>query len=441
MSSNFFNFDAVAIVSTSLILFISIIVGVYSKTYLLTDKKRYKFLTLIFLTTLSLIITFSSNNIFLIGIFWMISNLLLVLMMLHKASWKQAKESGFIALKNFAIGFFSLVCALSILYFKTESYQISDIVQNNNLSQKVLFISCSLILIATLSQSAIYPFHSWLISSLNSPTPASALMHAGLVNGGGIILARFAPLFFKIPDILTIAFILGIASAIIGAFWKLIQSNVKAMLACSTMSQMGFMIAQCAMGLFPAAIAHLFWHGMFKSYLFLSSPSSWQEKRLDLRYPPKTISFIFSLICGIIGAIIFAKINQIKISELKTTLVLVVVCFIAASQIALTIIDRPSIKKFLPAFILSIALSAIYSSSVVFIERLMPAQLYNPQPLNFWHLIAIFALFGMWITRLFWINTNSTNKKFLLKFYVKSLNASQPKPQTITSNRNQYNYK
>ena len=340
MLSNLFNFDSLALITSALILFISTIVGIYSKTYLRSDKKRYKFLILIFLITTSLIITFSSDNIFLMSFFWMTSNLLLVAIMTHKASWQQAKASGILAAKNFLIGFACLVSALVILHLQTQSYKISEIVESENINQIALFAACGLILIAALSQSAIYPFHSWLISSLNSPTPASALMHAGLVNGGGIILARFAPLFFKMPDMLTLAFILGIASAIIGTLWKLIQGNVKSMLACSTMSQMGFMIAQCGMGLFPAAVAHLFWHGCFKSYLFLSSPSSWQEKKLDLRYPPDKIPFIFSLICGFFGAMIFAKINQIKIEEFNADLVLVAVCFIAASQVAITIINK-----------------------------------------------------------------------------------------------------
>ncbi len=442
MLSNLFNFDALAAVSTVLILFIATVVFAYSKTYLRADKKRYVFLILVFLITASLIITFSSDNIFLMLLFWMISNLLLVLIMIHKASWKQAKASGLLALKNFIIGFVCFAGAAVVLYLQSKTYQISEIVESENISPTALWIACSLILVAALSQSAIYPFHSWLISSLNSPNSASALMHAGLVNGGGIILARFALLFFKLPEILTIAFVFGIFSAIVGTLWKLLQSNVKSMLACSTMSQMGFMISQCAMGLFPAAIAHLFWHGMFKSYLFLSSPSSWKEKRLDLQYPPQKLVFVASMLYGALGAAIFIKINKISFEQLHTTiLVLVAVCFIAASQVALTVIGKNLWKKFLPACFLSAMLSLLYASSVVFIEKLMPAQLFMPQKLNFWHVMAIILFFTMWLLRLFWIKSDQVTSPFLLKNYVKMLNASQPKSQTITANRNQYNYK
>lgn len=465
MISNLFNFDSLSAISTFLILFISSIVFAFSKNYLRSDKKRTSFLLTILMMTISLIVTFCAENIILLSIAWMLSNLFLVILMIHKISWKQAVNSGILALKNFTVGFICLISAFYILHVETGSYRITEIIASE-ISYKSLILACSLILITALCQSAIYPFSSWLTSSLNSPTPASALMHAGLVNGGGIILARFSSLFFKMPEILTIAFILGILSAIIGTLWKLVQSNVKSMLACSTISQMGFMIAQCGMGLFPAAIAHLFWHGMFKSYLFLSSPSSWQEKRLDLRYPPKAIPFILSLICGLIGALIFAKINKIEINNPQTTLILVLVCFIAASQVALVIIGEFSIKNIILAVILSSVLSAIYAISVVFIERLMSFQLFHPLQLNFFHILAMILLFLIWLIRLFWINSTSISNptisnptisnpaisnpaisnptisnRILLKLYVKILNSSQPKPETITAIRNHYNYK
>jgi NAD(P)H-quinone oxidoreductase subunit 5 len=235
--------------------------------------------------------------------------------------------------------------------------------------------------------------------------------------------------------------VVGIFSAISGTLLKLVQGNVKTMLACSTMSQMGFMIAQCGMGLFPAAIAHLFWHGMFKSYLFLSSPGSWQEKRLDLHYPPKISSLLISLLCGSVGAFIFAKINHVEFYKLDTTLILVAIAFIAASQIALTIIDKFPLKNLVSAIVISSFLSLLYAISVVFIERIMPAEIWQPQQINIWHIVATLAMFALWIARLFVGKSPKEANPILLKGYVKILNASQPNAKTITANRNQYNYR
>ncbi len=437
----FFNFDSLAIIATALILFIVAIVLRYSANYLRGNNKRSQFIFLVFSIAGSLIVTFSADNIFLFWTFWTLSNVILVLLMIHKTSWKQAVSSGMMAFKNFFIGSLSLFIALTTLYLKSGETSISDIVSSQIIEDQILIICSVLILITALTQSAIYPFHSWLISSLNSPTPASAIMHAGLVNGGGILLARFAPIFLKLPEMMTIIFIIGVFSAILGTMWKLIQSNVKSMLACSTLSQMGFMIAQCAMGLFPAAIAHLFWHGMFKSYLFLSSPGSWNEKRLDPKYPPEISSFLLSLLCGIVGAQIFAKISGFEITTLDTTLVLIAICFIAASQVALVIIGKSPIKNFVPALILSSFVSALYSASVTFVEKIAAPEIFQPQPLNIFHLIAIALFFLMWLLHLFLRKSEIINSRFFAKYYVKFLNASQPKSTTITANRNQYNYR
>jgi NAD(P)H-quinone oxidoreductase subunit 5 len=361
--------------------------------------------------------------------------------MIHKASWKQAKESGLLALKNFIIGFISLTIALAILCSQAKSYKISEIILSENINNSALIISCFFIVITAFSQSAIFPFQSWLISSLNSPTPASALMHAGLVNGGGVILTRFSPLLFKSPELMNLIFLFGIFTALIAMIWKLMQSNVKAMLACSTISQMGFMISQCGLGLFAIAIAHLLWHGLFKSYLFLSSPSVWQEKRLEIKYPPSLITFVMSLICGVLGALIFIKVNEISFDQLQTILVLVLICFISATQMALTIINKFSFTKFSIAIFITTLLSTTYSFGIVFVENLMPKQFYNPQPLNLFHVITMFIIFSIWMIRIFWNKEKNANNKLILKLYVKLLNSSQPSFKTITNNRNQYNFK
>ena len=95
-------------------------------------------------------------------------------------------------------------------------------------------------------------------------------MHAGFVNGAGILLALFSTLMFA-SNTLNVLFIIGGLTAIIAQFTKLLQVNVKQKLACSTIAQMGFMIMQCGLGFFNAAVVHLILHGFYKAYLFLAS--------------------------------------------------------------------------------------------------------------------------------------------------------------------------
>ncbi len=230
--------------------------------------------------------------------------MLLVSLMIHKSNWKAAQASGRMAAKNLYIQYASNGYGFFLFYLVTGESSISGVIQKNAHSTTMI-VALVCILLSAMMQSAQWPFHKWLISSLNSPTPVSAMMHAGLINGGGFLLIRFAPLYLQQPFLLNAMFIIGLITAIFGTLWKLMQSDVKRMLACSTMGQMGFMFLQCGLGLFPAAIAPSHLHGMFKAYLFLASGQAAQEKRFDLGYPPKPLRFIVALMCGFAGSLVF----------------------------------------------------------------------------------------------------------------------------------------
>lgn len=390
-----FYLDGLAKVIIFLIVFIGLVVAIFAKQYLKGDSRYNIFFLTLSLVVISVIITVSADSIFLFLASWFLSNAILVAMMIHKPQWKSAFVSGKLAAKNFLIGFFCLSLGLILLYCQSGQSSIQSILAFEYESQAILTIALLLILIGAMTQSAIYPFSSWLTSSLNSPTPVSALMHAGLVNGGGILLARFAPLYLGSPKILTLIFVIGVSTALVGTFWKLIQSNVKSMLACSTMGQMGFMLAQCGLGLFSAAIVHLFWHGCFKSYLFLTSSAAAQEKKFNLEYPLRFGSFLSAIICGLFGVLSFALIADKAPLSWDGNIVLMVVVFIAATHFASNLLRGQPLRN-LPIFI------------------------------------------SLWLGRLFLHSPNKETSQLMAKFYVKALNASQPTSKSIAANRNQY---
>src|SRR5690606_4193206 len=142
-------------------------------------------------------------------------------------------------------------------------------------------------------------------------------------------LVRFAPIFASSPRMLMTIFVLGFIAAVLGGVFKLMQNDVKRMLACSTMAQMGFMFMQCGLGLFPAAVTHLCWHGLFKANLFLCSQSAAKEKRI-WRNQPTVTSFILALICGVFGSYLFALAIHIPWFTFDTRFILVGLSFIAA---------------------------------------------------------------------------------------------------------------
>ena len=294
-----------------------------------------------------------------------------------------------------------------------------------------------LLISAALIQSGAWPFHKWLISSLNSPTPVSGLMHAGLVNGGGFLLARFAPLFIEANAALNLLFVLGLISVVLGTIWKLMQNNIKKMLACSTMAQMGFMLMQCGLGLFSAAIAHLLWHGLFKCYLFLNSGSAILEKR-DLDSKKSGWKYVASLLAGLPGAYGFALVLGISRHNWTTEAVLIAFSWLAAAQIAYSILRKGSIWiQILLGSIGSFVFGIIYGSSVYLIKTIVsPLGIDAVLPLHPMHVV------GIGIVTLIYIGINLNLFAVLSSrpLYVRMLNFSQSHPKTMTLIRSEYKY-
>ncbi|MEW5811326.1 MAG: proton-conducting transporter membrane subunit [Actinomycetota bacterium] len=141
-----------------------------------------------------------------------------------------------------------------------------------------------LVVIAALSRSAQIPFHRWLPATLAAPTPVSALLHAGVVNGGGVLLVKLSALGTPLAAGIVIA--AGGASMVYGAVLMLVRPDIKGALAYSTMAQMGFMMLTCGLGLWAAAVIHLIGHGFYKATLFLSSGSAIARHRRDRQLAP-----------------------------------------------------------------------------------------------------------------------------------------------------------
>ncbi len=440
-----FNLDALAKIMIGLVVFIGSLVWLFSYRYMQGDRHYSRFLLRLSALCLSVLLLFLSDNLIVFFLAWCLSNFLLVMLMVHKNEWEAAKVSGILTAKNFILGAICLAGAFHILFVITGSMSIQTIIQIelHPTQQLALSFALVLMLLAAMAQSAIWPFHRWLVSSLNSPTPVSAIMHAGLINGGGFLLARFGQLFLMEKRLLLVVFSLGLITALIGTVYKLIQNDVKRMLACSTMAQMGFMLMQCGLGLFPAAVAHLCWHGLFKAALFLGAGGAVQDKKEISNESPSVSVLISSLLCGVLGSYCFAFASGKEWFTMDSSLVLVVVAFLTSAQFSLSLLKSLGKKYLIMALFLSIAIGVSYGLSVSLITNwLMSLNLSEAQPLNSIHLVAIFLLIFGWVSvqyksdlyKFLWLKNN------LKAFYVKTLNASQPHPRTITVQRNHYQY-
>lgn len=434
-----FFIDALSLIMICLVGFVGFTITFFSKRYLKGDYQRKRFYRNLFTLIPMVFIMVSVDHILLLLAAWASSNFLLTRMMQHKHAWKAARVGARLALINFSIGMVALSSAFALLYQQTGNTSI-QLITHSHIAPLPLAIVLGCMLISIMTQSAIWPFHRWLTSASNAPTPVSAIMHAGLVNGGGFMLARFAPLLAQEPLMLQSVFVVGIITALIGTLWKLMQSDVKRMLACSTMGQMGFMVAQCGLGLFGAAVAHLCWHGLAKAYLFLGSGAVAQEKRYNLAYPPTLGEFVVALLIGLLGTFAFCLTSGKSYMATDTTLFLVAIALLASSQFALTIVRNRTFKSLSLALIATPTISALYGFNVSIITKtLNPLHLSVPQPMTMLHIIALFLLTLAWLGVLFGRCPKRQHfPKWVLRLYVAMLNASQPHPKTVTAHRNHY---
>ncbi|MEZ5950505.1 MAG: proton-conducting transporter membrane subunit [Planctomycetaceae bacterium] len=363
--------DSLSWVMAGLILFVVVNVLAYSNRYLAGDKNQPRHRRYVLLLAASVMAMVFADHLLVLLAGWAMSNLLLVMLMIHKDHWRAARNSGLLALRTFGFGFVVLGMGFWLLAESAGTASIGSIVQGTSEPTTMHLVALLLIAIAALTQSAAWPFHRWLTSSLNSPTPVSALMHAGLVNGGGFLLVRFAPLFATQSVLLHGLFLAGLITAVVGSFWKLLQTDIKRMLACSTMGQMGFMLMQCGMGLFAPAISHLCWHGLFKAYLFLSAGSVVHDKRTGIATQLSPPRILFACLAGLCGAFAFTLTSGTGLSFADTSSLMIALAFMASTQLAVGLLGKPlSSSRVLSTFLVGAGSGGMYGLSIRLVESL-----------------------------------------------------------------------
>ncbi len=264
--------DGLTVVMWTAVTFFSGIVHSYSKRYMAGDKAIDRFFKRIFVFTLIVIILVAADSFLLFGSAWLAMGLVMAGLIGHSTDWPQAQAAAALARRYFITSSGLLMSAFGLLWWHGKATAISEIpAAVAMISQPVGLAIAGIVMLAAMVQSALIPFHTWLLSSMTAPTPASALMHAGFVNAGGVLLVRVAPVVTIEPWVLLVIAFIGGVSAILGKFLKTVQADIKGQLGCSTVGQMGFMILQAGIGFFAAAITHLILHGFYKAYQFLSA--------------------------------------------------------------------------------------------------------------------------------------------------------------------------
>ena len=258
-----------------LTLFVAAIVATFSLRYMRADRQSSRFFMRLGLLVTSVLGFLFTDNLIALGAAWCASGWLLAGLIGHADGWYEASAAAARARRAFLIGDTVLLAALGILGWQSGSMQVGAILPwVSQLPILAINAAALLLVIAAAARCAVPPFSGWLLSSMTAPTPVSALMHAGLVNAGGFMLIRFAPVLEAAPAARAVAILLGLCGAIYGVGIMMVRPDIKRALAGSTVSQMGFMIMSCGLGAYAAALWHIIAHGLFKAWLFLGSGSA-----------------------------------------------------------------------------------------------------------------------------------------------------------------------
>lgn len=276
--------DPLAAIMSFLILSVSLTIQTFSYRYMIGEPRAGAFLGGFSLATGFLLVLVTARNLILLYAAWELVLVALCLLLIHH---RERRESSRPATRTWVmnqIGGGFLLAGILVLGHAFGTFDLDRIFSMLHQNLPPVFawggkdvspmdLAGFLIASGVLVRSAQFPFHLWLPLTLDAPTPVSGFMHAGIVNAGGFILNRLSPVFLHTPDVLHGLFLIGAFTAMVGSSVMLVQVNVKQTLVYSTMGQMGYMIAECGLGVFPAAIFHMIAHGIFKATLFLGSGS------------------------------------------------------------------------------------------------------------------------------------------------------------------------
>ena len=262
---------------------IGLLVHVYSIGYMSHDPGYWRFFAYLNLFMFSMLLLVLSDSWLVVFVAWELvglSSYLLIGFWYRKRSAALAAKKAFIVNRvgdvGFALGIMAIFINTGAAGEATLNIRqsIEILLHEGSANPVPLFVVALLVFMGAMGKSAQFPLHVWLPDAMEGPTPVSALIHAAtMVNAGVYLVARANPLFASAPDAMVIVAAIGIFTAILAASIAMTQTDIKRVLAYSTLSQLGYMFAALGIGAFTAAIFHLMTHGFFKGLLFLGSGS------------------------------------------------------------------------------------------------------------------------------------------------------------------------
>jgi NADH-quinone oxidoreductase subunit L len=273
--------DNLAAVMVLVVTGVGSLIHVYSVGYMAHDPERVSYFSYLNLFTFFMLLLVLGGNLPLVFVGWEgvgLCSYLLIGFWFKKKSAADAGKKAFIVNR---VGDAGLILGMIMAFHLFGTLDLVDLAANAGAMAEEtagqvgpVTAVCLLLFVGACGKSAQIPLHVWLPDAMEGPTPVSALIHAAtMVTAGVYMVARLAPLYSLSPTAMTVVAVIGTATAVLGATIALVQTDIKKVLAYSTVSQLGYMFLACGVGAFGVAIFHLFTHAFFKALLFLGSGS------------------------------------------------------------------------------------------------------------------------------------------------------------------------
>ncbi len=284
---------------------LALVVVRYSRTYLAGQRGLDRYARYLLLTVASVSVLVTSNHLLVLVVAWFATDIGLHQLLTFYRSRRQAI---IVAHKKFLLTRVADACfVVSIVLIGSEvgSLQIdavNEFAQKSGQLTPTLQIATVFLVFGVLLKTAQLPFHGWILQVMEAPTPVSAMLHAGVVNIGGFVMIRLAPLMADADIAQGILIGVGLFTTIVASLVMTTRVAIKGVLAWSTIAQMGFMLVQCGLGAWHLALMHLLAHSLYKAHTFLSSGSvvtQWRSSHL-VHSPRATMLHLFGaalLVC------------------------------------------------------------------------------------------------------------------------------------------------
>jgi NAD(P)H-quinone oxidoreductase subunit 5 len=365
------------LVLLTLVALLAVVIWRYSATALTGETDKPRFMRALAATLGAVVITLLSNHLLLFWLSWIVISISLQQLLLFYPQRPRAQLAAHKKALSARISEALLAIAFVLLYLQFGTANISEInllLSTTGQSNAQLNVAAVLLVFVALLKCAQLPLHGWLIQVVEAPTPVSALLHAGIINLGGIVLLLFTPLLSLSAIASNILLVAALCSTVLAALIMTTRISIKVRLAWSTVAQMGLMLVEIALGLYTLALLHLLAHSCYKAYAFLYSGNA-VNHYLAAQLAEQTEPQIRHWLAALLLAAMLVGLTHLALP--LSSLASVVLLVLAITVLLLPAVSRADhhrLHRILLALGYAVGLLTIYLTGKFILTPVMPAQ-------------------------------------------------------------------